>query len=612
MRRTSVQLIVAVTLLALLGVLGTLQYRWLGEVSAAEGERLRNSLRARAVAFARDFDREITHAYMAFRADPDLVGADAAAALSDAYARAQADSIVGGIVESVYYFEATGPRAAQLLQLDPAARSLAAVDWPPEFEPWRRRADLVASAPGLPPLFIGDAVDARTPALVVALPTMKRFVSGDRVAIVHDTDGATRTVILRLNADKVRRQLIAALLDRHFGRADDSEYFAAVVSRDAAPQVIYASDRSAELSAANADVATGLFDLRLDELSRFTLPGPAPQSAADAPRPQPQDRMAITIVRRANGADAARVLMAGGDAPGAWQVLIRGKIGSLESVVARSRHRNAAIGLGVLGLLAASFMFLIGSARRQQRLAQQQMEFVAAVSHELRTPLAVIRSAGENLADGVVGDGDAVRKYGSLIRSEGRRLSDMVERVLEFAGISSGAPIRARAEVDLRSVVDEAVNGLQADARDRGVTLAVRASRELPRLIGDPAALQSAVQNVVGNAVKYSPSGGTVDVAVDGDRDRLRVTIADRGLGIDTADLPHIFKPFYRGRRAVDAQIRGTGVGLSVVRHVVEAHGGEVRVVSRVGEGTTVVITLPAAADGEGFARDAQQAGAGS
>ena len=104
------------------------------------------------------------------------------------------------------------------------------------------------------------------------------------------------------------------------------------------------------------------------------------------------------------------------------------------------------------------------------------------------------------------------------------------------------------------------------------------------------------MQNVVGNAVKYSPDAATVQVAIDADAGRLRVSVTDRGLGIDSADLPHIFKPFYRGRRAVDAQIRGTGVGLSVVRHVVDAHGGSIAVDSRAGEGTTVVVELPAAA----------------
>jgi signal transduction histidine kinase len=286
--------------------------------------------------------------------------------------------------------------------------------------------------------------------------------------------------------------------------------------------------------------------------------------------------------------------MTGGANQGAWLVRARYRRGSLESIVASSRRRNLAISAGVLGLLGAAFVLVMAAAQRQRRLAWQQMELVASVSHELRTPLAVICSAGENLADGVVADAAQIKTYGSLIEAEGRRLADMVERVMEFAGISSGAAIRARAGVDVARVVADAVQGVSADARARDVTVTVHANGALPTVTADADALRSAVQNVLGNAVKYSASGGHVDITTRAGETGVEVSVADRGLGIDAADLPHIFKPFYRGRRAVDAQIRGTGVGLSVVRHVVAAHQGTIAVDSRVGEGTTVTLKLPA------------------
>jgi len=114
--------------------------------------------------------------------------------------------------------------------------------------------------------------------------------------------------------------------------------------------------------------------------------------------------------------------------------------------------------------------------------------------------------------------------------------------------------------------------------------------------------LRSAVQNIIGNAVKYSPAGASVDVSVELLNDAIvRIRVADRGIGIDRDDLPHIFQPFYRGRRALDSQVRGTGIGLSVVLHVVRSHGGDVHIESRAGEGTTVTVVLPAATpDGRG------------
>jgi len=303
----------------------------------------------------------------------------------------------------------------------------------------------------------------------------------------------------------------------------------------------------------------------------------------------------VTIVRRSSSlADAARVSMAGGANQGAWLLRARYRSGSLEAIVARSRRWNLAIGAGVLGLLGASFALVLAASQRQRRLARQQMEFVASVSHELRTPLAVICSAGENLADGVVADAAQIKTYGSLIETEGRRLGDMVERVLRFAGINSGRQTQVRAAVDVSRVIADAVHAVAGEARDRGVIVTVQPSGTLPETLGDADALRSAVQNVVGNAVKYSPDGGRVDVdARVGAEGTLQVRVEDHGIGIDAADLPEIFKPFFRGRRAIDAQVRGSGIGLSVVRHVIQSHGGDVTVESRAGEGTTVTIVLP-------------------
>jgi signal transduction histidine kinase len=344
-------------------------------------------------------------------------------------------------------------------------------------------------------------------------------------------------------------------------------------------------------------VTSSLFDLQLDEVRRLMMMKPPPGVGQMGSLP-PRERFAIaTIVRKTDGREGRGMMLAGGPGEGAWQIRVRHRSGSLESIVARSRRRNLAISLGVLGLLAAAVALVILSAQRQRRLAQQQMEFVAAVSHELRTPLAVICSAGENLADGVVADRPHVKRYGALIESEGRRLTDMVDRVMEFAGIGTRAPQRSRTDVNISAIVAEAVNGVSGEAHDRGVSVSLRSTLKsddaAPVVAGDPDALRSAVQNIVGNAVKYSPGGGHVEVGVETAGPVMTIRISDHGLGIDSADLPHVFEPFYRGRRALDAQIRGTGVGLSIVRRVIDAHEGAIRIESRAGEGTTVTVQLP-------------------
>src|SRR4030095_13957759 len=132
------------------------------------------------------------------------------------------------------------------------------------------------------------------------------------------------------------------------------------------------------------------------------------------------------------------------------------------------------------------------------------MEFVAAVSHELRTPLAVICSAGENLADGVVSDPAQIKRYGSLVETEGRRLGAMVERVLDFAGMSSGNGL-SRGDVNVSSVIAGAVRGLDADAHDRGVTIAVHDAPDGPHVIGAGDGRRSAERSAGGNPWQYSP-----------------------------------------------------------------------------------------------------------
>ena len=590
------QLPAIVVLIVLLTALGTLQYRWLGEVSEAERARMRESLRARATDFTRDFDRELTRIYLAFHMESDAFEARPAAALAGARERAQR-GVAAGIVKDVFLVEGDEASGVALKRLDASSRTLTPAEWPPALEAWRRRSehDVPFGRGPVPPIFLSDAVDASIPALVIPVPRIRRIESGGRIAVMTDPAAIGRAVVVWLDADRIRSQLLEPLVAKYFGAGDASEYIVSIVHRDDPTRVEYASPQGAGLDAKSADVSTGLFDLRMDEVNRVA-------AGAEGDRPPrrdgaPLDKVAITIVRRATAGEGTRVLMSGGDNQGAWQAHVRHRGGSLDALVARSRRRNLAIGLGVFVLLGASVILVFAAAQRQRRLARQQMEFVASVSHELRTPLAVICSAGENLADGVVADADQVKRYGSLIGTEGRRLGDMVERVLQFAGIASGSHVQARAEVDLAAVIANAVAGVAADARDRGVTVTVHPSGALPPVSGDVDALRSAIQNIVGNAVKYSPAGAAVDVtAALIESGVARIRVVDRGIGIDADDLPHIFKPFYRGRRAIDAQVRGSGVGLSVVHRVVQAHGGDLHVESRVGEGTTVTVLLPTVA----------------
>jgi signal transduction histidine kinase len=585
-RRSAWPFLIAAVLGMLLVVLAVLQYRWLGDVSAAERERMRATLTTRATDFTQAFDAELTRIFVAFQVDPIDFDRDPAAALSNAYSRWQSAAAAPALVKAIYVVDPGEHGGEVIRRVDPARAAIEPSDWPPELRDWIARLKKIDPAlPVVPsPLLLADAVDATIPALIVALPNVHPSRTSDgQLMVVAGTSTLVRTIVLELDEMTLRQQVLQPLVTKYFG-ADQSDFVVTIVHRDDPSRVVFASDPAKKIDQRSADVTMGLFDLRMDEISRVNGP-------ARTGRPVTQNKFAITIVRRANGADGRHLFMSG-DKQGGWQMFARYRSDSLDAIVSSSRRRNFAIVLAVLGLLAASVVLIIASADRQRRLAQQQMEFVASVSHELRTPLAVICSAGENLADGLVHDADQIKRYGAMVQTEGRRLTDMIERVMRFAGIASSARTRADRPVDVAAAVRDAVAAASVDAHERGVIVSVHGDA-LPAIGGDADALRSAFQNVVGNAVKYSPPGSSVDVTATAPNGRVQIRVVDRGLGIDPADLPHVFKPFYRGRRAVDAQIRGSGIGLSVVRTIVSEHHGDVRIESRPGVGTEVTIELP-------------------
>jgi signal transduction histidine kinase len=257
------------------------------------------------------------------------------------------------------------------------------------------------------------------------------------------------------------------------------------------------------------------------------------------------------------------------------------------------------LSFGVLLLLTASMIMLMISAQRAQRLARRQIEFVAGVSHELRTPLTVISSAAENLADGVVAEQDRIKQYGKLIKVESERLADMVEQALEFAGAQSGQRKFNLRPVDVGELVGRALTACRLQIEDGGFT--VETAIAPIQVNADSAALTRALQNLISNAVKYSGDNRWIGIraglAVNGTD--VEIAVEDHGLGIASSELPHVFEPFYRAQVSVEAQIHGSGLGLSLVKHIVEAHGGRVSVNSTLDQGSTFTLHLPIATQPE-------------
>jgi signal transduction histidine kinase len=264
------------------------------------------------------------------------------------------------------------------------------------------------------------------------------------------------------------------------------------------------------------------------------------------------------------------------------------------------RRRDLTISFGVLFLLVLSMAMLIITSHRAQRLAKLQMDFVTTVSHELRTPLTVISSAADNISHGVVEGKQQLAQYGSVIGTQARQLSALVERILLFAATREGRQRYSPRLLKVSEIVDAALADTGDLTRTAEFTVAQEIEPKLPCVMGDLTALSQCLQNLITNALKYGgqqrwigirarlnahgPSGGEVEISV-----------SDRGIGIGSADLPHIFEPFYRSSSVAAAQIHGTGLGLPLAKSIAEAMKGQLTVASVPGRGSTFTIHLPCA-----------------
>jgi signal transduction histidine kinase len=233
---------------------------------------------------------------------------------------------------------------------------------------------------------------------------------------------------------------------------------------------------------------------------------------------------------------------------------------------------------------------------REAELSELRTDFVSSVSHELRTPLALIRMYGETLESGLVTDADKRQEFSGIIRRESERLTHLINNVLDTAKIDAGTKSITLARTDLVALVREAVDAY-APLFTR-LNFAVQAQLpDSPVLVQlDRDAVAQALVNLFQNAIRYSTDTRTVTVALETHDREVVVTVQDRGVGIPAAELPRIFDRFYRSRSAASAPSSSSGLGLSIVKHVMQAHGGRVEVLSAVGHGSTFTLVFPAEA----------------
>ncbi len=246
---------------------------------------------------------------------------------------------------------------------------------------------------------------------------------------------------------------------------------------------------------------------------------------------------------------------------------------------------------------AAGVVTVLHDVTRDKEIAEMKSDFVSKVSHELRTPLSSIKAYVEMLIDGEAHDEDTRSEFYGIVQNETDRLQRMIDNILSISRIESGVTKVHREQVELAVLVNGCVEVVLPQARDKGVTLDRLVTEREAVVFADRDMLVQAVMNVVSNAVKYTPAGGTVGLAMvsDGPSRTVTLSVTDTGVGIPAEDVPRLFQKFYRVP-SNNTVAPGTGLGLNLVKHVVEnVHAGSVSVESTVGHGTTFKMALPLA-----------------
>jgi len=553
-------------LVVLVCVLAVLQYNWIGEISVNEQKQRLIDLQVAANKLSSAFNAELNSAAEAILpSDQQVHDLGREKAYESRFAEWRASAAHphlfrrAGVVS-----QENGRLVLRMFNADTGA--LEPAEWPSDWITARdfMAARLAGRANG--PLRTENSTLVEVPRFRAQPdPGAARLAEQDWLLL--DVDGQRAGAVI-----------LPDLLSQYLREDFRSQYRVGVVSRTNPSEMIFATD-SGHASASQAQASVTLLDSPRPNRGRGPGPGPAPVAPG-----------------RGVSTDTGR---------GRWLLSVWLRNGSLETIVASARRRNLAISGGILLLLLATGTALVQFSRRAQQLAQVEMEFVAGVSHELRTPLTVIRTAAFNLRGKVAANPSQVERYGALIQQESERLGAIVEQVLRFASAKAGRVVQERQPVSVSGLIETTLQSNKGMLEDALCEVQTHIEPGLPPVSGDSMALRHALQNLLANAAKYGGAAGTQGVVISASSvsgakglhtaPMIEIRVTDRGAGIPPEEQKHVFDAFFRGRKAVQDQIHGTGLGLHLVKRIVEAHGGTVGLESELGAGTTFIVRIPAA-----------------
>jgi signal transduction histidine kinase len=611
-------IIVLTGMASLVVMVAVLQYRWTKQLIEATASDMGNSLRPLTIGWHLDFYGELSAICVALQVGPDSGAHDGwsdylqrytewsrqdAASYSPDTSNANPD-----LVEDVFIWE-TSDNRPKLRRLIPGEQKIVLSETPARLEQlldrlqkssatlpqalrawqqpgasWQKPSTKLRtlSSLGLPRwsgAMIGWQFDENIPAVVhPLLHHVRPLDSQSRVR-----DGGVDWIVVVLNRNTIQYRIIPNLMKRYFAGSQGLEYKLAIVEDGKVRHIIYSSDSDFP----SGDAA--------DLDSQLNIFGPSP-GLGEVHDWHIAKNYPVGRGNSFSGLVWFPVIQYGDqDAP--WMLLLQHRTTPLQAIAGDIWRRNILTGGVVLLLLTIDMCLIVVASRRAHNLARLQLNFVASVSHELLTPLSAIYCTGQNAQDGLLQRTSEVIEHGSIITSQSRQLIELVKDILLFAS-TNGSPNRyVLRPISVNEIVDSVRRDVAVLIEDGGFTLEEQLEPYLPHVMGDLRAITHCLQNLITNAMKYSGQSRWIAISASlhpsGTNDEeVRISVHDHGVGIPESDLQHIFEPFYRGKKSVDAQIHGTGLGLAVAKRIAEAMGGKLSVKSPDGIGSRFTLHL--------------------
>jgi two-component system sensor histidine kinase SenX3 len=519
-------------------VLSFLQYRWTGDLSRAEPALLRAGLNEQLRRLVQVFNNDIRNSCTTLLPEAkELRELGTGEAHRIRYAQ-WASSHDTSLLKRIGI--ATPEQGKLRLYGFGSGGRITPMEWPPNWEPLR--AAMTARIAGL-----GRPPNAPPDSNLIELPVF---------AQLGGPSSEVEWMIFELNDDYIRTSVMPRLAAEYLNPGVEPVYDVSVSRTGPDGQVIFSTRADRSSVVANADATSGMFSGDMG-----TAPGRGP-----FPDPGRSSR---------------------------WTIAVRHRAGSLDAAVSRARTRNLFASLLLVGLLGGTAWALVQYTARSRRLSEMQFRFAAGVSHDLRTPLTAIRGAAFNVAEGVVEEPAAIKRYARLILRNAEELTSMIENVLAFSASAHSSKEQRREEIAVGELLQHAVAATIQEIEQAGCRIDVTVAPELPAVAGDRVAVELVFRNLIGNAVRHGAGGKWIGVSAAPFGDGVEVRVCDHGPGIPEAEQQRVFEPFYRSEQTRARQVSGTGLGLSLAKSTIERYKGTIEVHNSPEGGAQFTVRLP-------------------